>query len=194
METIVMERERMAIQLTRSDVRTKQQILVALRESLSAVEDWIESQRDAAFEQGPAGRWSMGQHLEHLTLSVQPFTLAMSLPRFVLSLALPKVARPGMSYAELAARYEGVLDAGGKASGRYVPPVVPVARKAASLAAHRAQRDKLLRQVAAFPEAEMDRLGAKHPLIGVLSLRELLFFTVHHHDHHLQTLQRDYGA
>jgi hypothetical protein len=30
-------------------------------------------------------------------------------------------------------------------------------------------------------------------LIGVLSLRELLFFTIHHHDHHLHTLQRDYA-
>lgn len=184
----------MADMRVRSEVQTKEQILVALRESLSAVEDWIESQPDAAFEQGPSGRWSMGQHLDHLTRSVQPFTLAMSLPRFVLKLALPKVARPGLSYAELAARYEGVLEAGGKASGRYVPPATPAARKTASLAAHRAQRDKLLRQVASFPEADMDRLGAKHPLIGVLSLRELLFFTIHHHDHHLHTLQRDYAA
>lgn len=184
----------MADMRVRSEVQTKEQILASLRESLSAVEDWIESQPDAAFEQGPSGRWSMGQHLDHLTRSVQPFTLALSLPRIILRLALPKVTRPGMSYTELAARYEGVLDAGGKASGRYVPPVVPAARKAASLAAHRAQRDKLLRQVASFPEGDMDRLGAKHPLIGVLSLRELLFFTVHHHDHHLHTLQRDYAA
>lgn len=177
----------------RQGVQSKQDIEKALRDSYGALANWIESQPDAKFTQGPDGRWSMGQHLEHLNRSIQPFTLALSLPGFLLGLALPKMNRPSMSYEQLAAKYEAALDAGGKSSGRYNPPAVPLSRKKKLLATHRALTDKLLRQINRLPEEELDRLGAKHPLIGVLSMRELFYFTAHHHDHHLHTLQRDYG-
>lgn len=184
----------MSVIPVREGVREKGEIVGALRESIGAVDGWIAGQPDGRFEVGPAGRWSMGQHLEHLVRSVQPLTLGMSMPKFVLGVALGTMKRPSMSYAELAAKYEGVLDAGGKASGRYEPPVVRVSRKGKLLAAHGAQAERLAVLVGKFSEGELDKYGANHPLIGMLSLRELLFFTVHHHDHHLHTLQRDYAG
>ena len=178
---------------TRSGIQTKPEIAAALRESMSAITAWTAAQPDAHFATGPVGRWSAGQHLAHLVSSVQPLTLGMGMPKFLLSFALVTMNRPSMSYLDLTTKYENALSAGGKASGRYVPPAVAASRKAALIRALNAQRDKVLRQLEKFTEADLDRFGGKHPLIGVLSLRELLFFTIHHHDHHLHTLQRDYA-
>jgi len=178
----------------RQGIASKAEIADALRASMTGLSDWIAAQPDAQFSKGPAGRWTAGQHLDHLIRSVQPLTLGMSMPKFVLGIALATMNRPSMGYGQLTAKYEGALDAGGKASGRYVPPAVNASRKAALLRAHRQQLNKLLGKLERFSEADLDHFGAKHPLIGILSLRELLMFTVHHHDHHLQTLQRDYAA
>lgn len=134
----------------------------------------------------------MGQHLAHLIRSVEPLNLGMMLPKWLIGIALGTSKRPSMTFDELTTRYERVLDGGGKASGRYVPPGVPASRKAALLARFRADGARLSRRVRSWSEADLDHYAAAHPLLGKLTLRELLFFTIHHIDHHLHTLQRDY--
>ncbi|MBI1318997.1 MAG: hypothetical protein GC168_08610 [Candidatus Hydrogenedens sp.] len=178
----------------REHLQSKAEIQAALRAAVGGVADWISAQPDAQFEYAPEGRWTMGQHLEHLVRSIKPLTSALRAPKFVLKLVLAKPRRKGMSYVEVRTRYEGVLDEGGKASGKFLPPPVTLSRKAELLKALRKEGDNLARQLDGWSEADLDAVGAKHPLIGLMSLRELLFFTVHHHDHHLNTLQRDYAG
>jgi hypothetical protein len=177
----------------REQVQTKAEIQAALRESLGAVTAWIEAQPEAAFSQGPAGRWTMGQHLDHLVRSVKPINLGLSMPKFVIGFALGTSSRPSMPYAALAGKYEGVLDGGGKAGGRFVPPAIAASRRGPLLGLHRRATARLISLLDGWSEADLDRYAAPHPLLGKLTLRELLYFTIHHHDHHLQTLQRDYA-
>ena len=177
----------------RTTINDKHSIQQGLREGMGAVADWVEAQPDAAFEQGPEGRWSTGQHLEHLVRSVQPIIMGMAMPRILLRMVFGTVSRSGMDYTTVMEAYEAVLDKGGKAGGRYIPPAIPAARKPQVLARHRRACEDLVARIDHWSDADLDRHGAKHPLMGQLSLREVLFFTIHHHDHHLETLRRDYG-
>lgn len=179
---------------TAREMQSKPEILQGLSQSLEGLAAWIEAQPQARFTQGPAGRWTMGQHLEHLIRSVQPLTQGLMAPKFLLGLLFGTGKHPSRSYAEVAAIYEKALDEGGKASGRYVPPAVPLEKRGKLLAQHRAETAKLVKLVDKFSEADLDKYGAKHPLIGWLTMRELLMFTIHHHDHHLETLKKDYAA
>lgn len=178
----------------RTGVQTKSEIILAIDQSFSALADWVAAQPDSAFAHGPAGRWNMGQHVKHLIRSVEPVNLGLMLPKWLLGLALGTSNRPSMSYDALTARYEAALDGGGKAMGRYIPPAISATQKAALLARYRAHGARLSRLVSGLSEADLDHYIAKHPLIGILTLRELLFFTIHHTDHHLHTLQRDYAG
>lgn len=179
--------------VVRDGVQSKAEIQATLAQSLGAVADWIEAQPEAAFDKGPAGRWTLGQQLDHLVRSIEPINLGLSMPKFVLGLVFGKANRPSIRYAELAAKYEGVLDGGGKASGRFLPPAVGLNRRQPLLGLHRRATKRLIAQVEGFTEAQLDLYIAPHPLLGKLTLRELLFFTIHHHDHHLHTLQSDYS-
>lgn len=178
----------------RKNIQTRDEIIAALKDAMEAVAAWAEAQSAERFAWGPQGRWSAGQHVEHLVRSVQPLNMGLRLPKFVIGLVFGRARRPSMGYAELAAKYEGTLDAGGKASGRYVPPAVPAARRAKVLAAHRRECQRLVAVLSRWGEEELDQYVAKHPLLGAMTLRELLFFTIHHHDHHFETLQRDYAG
>jgi hypothetical protein len=176
------------------DITSKADIIQGLRDSLGGLANWIELQPQARFTQGPEGRWTMGQHLDHLIRSVQPLTQGLRAPKLVLGLLFGTAKRPSHSYARVVADYEQALDDGGKASGKFVPPAVPLEKRNALLHKHRAETETLIKLVNKCSEADLDKYGATHPLIGWLTLRELLFFTIHHHDHHLETLKRDYAV
>ncbi len=134
----------------------------------------------------PAGKWSAGQHLSHLIKSVAPVNLAFWLPKFVLRLLFGTANRPSKTYEELIAKYQSKLSLGGKATGKFVPKVVTTSQQQQlALQLHR-QAAVLARRVAKCSEADLDRYILPHPLLGKLTLREMIYFTSYHAIHHNQ--------
>jgi hypothetical protein len=41
-----------------------------------------------------------------------------------------------------------------------------------------------------WPENDLDKYRLPHPLLGKLTLREMLFFTLYHNRHHMNNVQR----
>lgn len=173
-------------------INTRSEIENGLNESIGAVLDWTAQQPDDRFEFAPEGKWSTGQHLEHLVRSAQPINMVLRLPKIMIKWRFGKPDRPGGSFDELVALYQGALAKGGAASGRFVPPAIPVARKPELLQTYRNEKDRLVAGLAKWSEAKLDRYVVPHPLIGNLTIREILFFTVYHNRHHLNTLQTHY--
>ena len=89
-----------------------------------------------------------------------------------------------MRYADLRDHYVAAIHAGGQATGTYVPQVE------APPDAEQAKRDLLDKwyEVAAripkalqgWTEAQLDKYTLPHPLIGKITVREMLFFTLYH--------------
>lgn len=178
----------------RTGIQSKAEIQRTLGESTEAVAAWIEAQGRERFLWAPEGRWTLGQHLEHLVRSVKPLNLGLRLPKVLVGAFVGRSKRPSRAYADIVTKYEGVLDDGGKAGGKFVPPEVTLERREKLLAQHRAECARLVALLHGWSEADLDYYAAPHPLLGMLTLRELLFFTIHHHDHHLHTLQSDYAG
>ena len=176
----------------REGVQSKAEIVRALAGSSEALATWIAAQPPEHFIWGPEGRWTIGQHLEHLIRSVKPLTLGLRLPKFLVGTFVGRANRPSRPYADVVAKYESALDGGGKAMGKYIPPPVTLAQREKLLAQYRAEYGKLVELLGGWTEADLDYYAAPHPLIGMLTIRELLYFTTHHLDHHLHTLETLY--
>ncbi len=133
-------------------------------------------------------KWSAAQLLDHLIKSVSPVKSALSLPAFLLQLIFGKANRKSRSYEELVARYHEKLEAGGRASSRFVPPQKPDATDTQF-----AQLEKIVNSLAnkidSFSEGQLDQLIIPHPLLGKLTLREMLYFTIYHVQHHQRQLE-----
>jgi len=128
------------------------------------------------------GKWTPLQQLSHIEKSVAPVKLAFALPKFMLSLMFGKVRRPSVSYEELKANYKSKLDAGGKSTTRFLPDttcdrhkLLDVLNKHVGVLCQRMER---------FSESELDTFTLPHPLLGKITLREMLYFTIHHVQHH----------
>jgi DinB superfamily len=133
-------------------------------------------------------KWSAAQQLNHIILSVSPVKLAFSLPTFLLKLAFGNANRKSRSYDELIAKYHEKLKAGGRASGRFLPP--PKTDSVESLATKlKAVVHSLAAKIDSFSEEQLDRLILPHPLLGKLTFREMLYFTIYHVQHHHQQIK-----
>jgi DinB superfamily len=131
-------------------------------------------------------KWSAGQQLEHIFLAVQPVRLAFSLPLWLLRLVWGKANRKSRTYDELVARYQLKLQQGGRASGRFVPKPVMLIQRDRLLRKVKKEVDILVRKANKKSESDLDAYVLPHPLLGKLTLREMLYFTNYHVEHHHQ--------
>jgi hypothetical protein len=136
-------------------------------------------------------KWSPGQHADHILRSLSPVRGLFSLPKWMGKLAFKKANRPSKSYEKLVERYHQRLELGGRAFGRFLPKTVRVENKSALGNKIEKTVKKLCRSVNKYSEDDLDKLILPHPLLGKVTLREMLFFTIYHVDHHHRIAIRD---
>ena len=148
----------------------------------SSFTGFISTLSDILVNHSMPGKWTPIQQLSHIEKSVSPVKLAFSLPKFLLSLIFGKANRPSLSYDELVAKYKGKLAAGGKSTTRFLPDSTCDRKElGASLDRHvQALNNKIDR----FTEEELDKFILPHPLLGKVTLREMIYFTIYHVEHH----------
>jgi len=135
-------------------------------------------------------KWTAGQQLEHIYLSVKPVGLAFRLPMFLLKLIWGKSNREGRSYDELIARYHAKLANGSKATGPFVPKKVDLPKGQKLKAGLTNEVLNLCAAIEKRSEEELDQYILPHPILGKLTLREMLYFTIYHVKHHEKLIEK----
>ena len=137
--------------------------------------------------------WSPAENVRHLVKSIRPVTKALKMPRLVLRVMFGKPKRASVAYDALVERYQGLLAAGGKA-GRFAPSPreeQDLEGRRAEILAQRAEANRALREaILRWPDAALDRNQLPHPLLGNLTVREMLYFTLYHQLHHMNVVER----
>ncbi len=82
------------------------------------------------FEFAWTDKWSAGQQLKHIVLSVRPLAQGFILPRFALKTVFGKANRPSKTFDQLVQRYNEKLQLGGRASGAFLPKPIHFDQKA----------------------------------------------------------------
>jgi hypothetical protein len=141
----------------------------------------LEELSDEEFLTPQGAHWSPAGHVRHLAKSVRAVARGMALPAVVL---LPfGLARGGSrTFEEVRRAYGETLAAGGQA-GRFAPGPTHEER-GAIVSGWRSANRQLSGALADWSEKALDRYRLPHPLLGKLTVREMLFFTVHHNAHH----------
>lgn len=171
---------------------TRQEIQPLLDEKYRAFLNYLRKMPALQAYMSAPGKWSPAQQAEHLVRSVRPVALAFGLPKFILSLLFGKANRPSRSFDELVARYQARLAAGGRASKPFIPGVPGNLPRVYSRLEKTVGR--LSNRIGRFSETELDTLLLPHPLMGKLTLREMLYFTAYHADHHRRLIESTHPA
>lgn len=129
-------------------------------------------------------KWSAGQQLDHLVRSTKPLILAARLPCFIVQLIFGKANRPSKSYEELIELYLQKIQEGAKATGNFIPPPIGFDKKEKLIKELNSIVSKINKGLNQFSEEELDECILPHPLLGKITFREMIYFTIYHVDHH----------
>lgn len=181
-----------------ADPHSALEIAAALR---AAHEESVEYWRafDTPAFLAPIGTaWSPADNVRHLTKSVRAVSRGLRLPPWLLWLAFRGGRGTSRTYSEVRETYRARL-AKGATAGRFAPAPRPpaddaVAERAHVMTSHAHAVDELVGLVGRWPEAALDRRRLPHPLLGLLSVREMLLFTVYHSRHHVDVVRRRMAA
>ncbi len=165
-------------------------LIRSLNRVQAVVHDFYAALAPAEFVAALADAWSPAQNLDHLIKSAKPVVTALRLPKFMLRRMFGTAQQSSRTYAEIQAIYVAALARGGQASGRFVADSVPDATDAAAYQQHVLRTwdktlTRLVRQVQRWSEHDLDQYVLPHPLLGKLTVREILFFTVYHSQRHI---------
>ena len=170
-------------------IHTKEEIKKNLEQNFNLFIDFIDKQDKNTFEHMPQGKWSAGQNLDHLIKSTRPVNWGLNIPKFLYPWLFGKINRVPRTYDELQKRYKEKLAAGGTAPNPFIPPVILFEQKTTKIKQFRKELNRLCKKVDSLSDKQLDNLLLPHPLLGKLTIREMLFFTIYHTEHHLNILK-----
>ena len=166
---------------------TKPEILAALESNAATITELFAAVPDARLLAGDCDHWSPAHHLVHLTRT------SLAIQRGVRSGSLPAhTTARSRTYAEVRDAAAGTLTAAPKERmlemGRVVV-VEPDSRREDLVSAFVAASAELRSAADGCDEQALDRHAMKHPLLGELTVREMLFFCVFHERHHAKSVR-----
>jgi len=155
---------------------------------------FFESQDSELWETGPSGKWTTGQHALHLLQSIVPLNKALSLPKFILKYKFGKSNRETRNYETVIANYNNKLKAAkgltfGPSKNMKVPKVKD---KKYLINRLKIQNKKLQHKLLKWSDNDLDNFILPHPLMGKMTIREIIMWTSFHVEQHTKTLQNNY--
>jgi hypothetical protein len=178
--------------------RTGTDLANALGALLASGTAYLATLPDTVFFAPQGDAWSPAEHVRHLQGSSAPLVLALRIPRWMLGLRFGKHRGDSRSFAEMREIYRTRL-AQGAGAGRFTPvteppPANPAARRAEIMTMWTAATVDLQNAVGRWPDTALDRQRLPHPILGLLTVREMLAFTVYHTAHHLRRIAERAGG
>lgn len=173
-------------------VQNKTEIIQEIDQRFDHLFQWLDQQAPERFTQGPEGKWTTGQHITHLIKSTKPLNQALRLPKFQLKAMFGKPNRPVRTYDEVVNRYLERLAQVEAPTADFVEKESKATDKAALIAELDKEKEKLKKAIAKWDEEKLDKFLLPHPLLGKMIIREVLFFTIYHTEHHTKNLEENY--
>jgi len=157
----------------------------ALTQAFSEVEALFPLVDDAKINFKPTEKWSFGEEMVHLTMSTNGTGMLLSSPEERL---MPS-DHPSRSYDEIVKEYREKL-ALNQTIGQSIADKEPKQYTVAALQENFvAAAQAALQAIPRWDEKKADEwMVWKHPLLGKMTAREMVYFTVYHTRHHLATL------
>ena len=172
---------------------TKEEITEALIAEFTAVHNFFATIQQENFFIAPEDVWSAADNLVHLIKSCKPVAQGLGLPKMALKLRFGTAKHASKTFSEVRNQYVNVALAGGAvAGGPYLPEVAEktAVERERILNKWQSIGEELTSAVAKWSEKDLEKYQVKHPLLGDMRVREILFFTLYHNMHHVNDTQR----
>jgi uncharacterized damage-inducible protein DinB len=171
------------------EIMTKTELIHTLKDSNQRVITWFTDIPTERFFTRQGEGWSASDNVDHLVKAHKPIAKALKLPKITLRAMFGKPDKASLSYEELCEIYRDEIAKGAQAAGRYLPnqenPDVNAETKKRDLLDQFSKAStELVSVVEKWEDKELDEYLLPHPILGKLTIREIVFFTIYHNLRH----------
>lgn len=176
----------------------KDALLKAFEDTHSDLTTYFSSLTTEDFLRKTPERWSAAENLIHLIKSVKAVYVGMRLPKILMGLKFGKSERNSRMYPQIRETYLNRLAEGAVT----VPKFRPDGRQETSDPGQFKEQilkkwdeacGQLLRKLNRWKEKDLDVYILPNPILGHLTIRETIMFTIYHNIHHLTNVQNFLG-
>lgn len=173
----------------------KDALITAFEDTHSEIMTYFTSLPVDVFFKKPPGKWSPSENLEHLIKSIKAVTIGMRLPKTFIGLKFGKSERNSRIYPQIREVYLNRLVEGAKSPGKLQPedrqqPSDLEVSKQQILKKWNDSHRKFIGRLSRWKEKDLDRYILPHPILGNLTIREMVMFTIYHNVHHLTNVEK----
>ena len=120
---------------------------------------------------------------------------ALSFPKFILKYKFGKANRPSRSYEKIAKNYEEQLVLHHEKARVFNSKLglTTVDERDRHTTRLQIQNKKLQYKISKWKEQDLDSYLLPHPLLGKMTIREIVMWTAYHTEHHTKTLAQHYS-
>jgi uncharacterized damage-inducible protein DinB len=172
-----------------TEIAMEDDLIGILEDSNRRVREWFTAIPATDFFTRQEETWSASDNIDHLIRAHKPIAIALKLPKITLRAMFGKPDKASISYEELCQNYRGEIARGAQASGRYLPKQDDPGSNAETkkmelLDQFSIASTELVLAAKKWNENDLDQYLLPHPILGKLTLREMLFFTIYHNLRH----------
>jgi hypothetical protein len=173
----------------------KGEIADLLEEKHKDLFEWLENQSKDIWGKGPDKKWTTGQQIQHLVDSLQVLNNALSYPRFFLKYKFGTCNRKTRDYKAVVENYQKkLIENKDRVRAFNLNLKTPSLKERDRLLTRlQIQSKKLQYKTKKISEKNLDTLVIPHPLMGKMTIREIIMWTAHHTEHHTESLKMTYG-
>jgi hypothetical protein len=172
--------------------KSKHEILTELSGSFNSLISVSSAVDDTVYNVSKNNKWTPAENIAHLVNATKMTSLVFVLPKFIPVLLYGKPARTSHGFSKIVNNYQKKLEGGAVASGLYVPKKTNY-QKAELNEKLKREGDKLVAALdKKWQDEQLDHYQISHPILGLLTVRELAYFTIYHNGHHLETIKKNY--
>lgn len=139
------------------------------------------------------GKWSNGQHLDHVRKTTRALNKGLSFPKLALWWKFGKKKTAEMNYEQVKAKYYKKLGGGVKAPRSVQPDAITLTDRDRVMNWLKEEQTTLKKNLSSFSEKQLGQYQLPHPALGKFSIREMIYWCTMHTEHHLKLMIRDNG-
>ncbi len=168
----------------------KKNIIEKLIEKQTLFNTFLNKLTPEEFTKSQLNKWSAGQQLSHIVLCIVAILQVFSMEKPIIEQRFGRANTVGRTYNDLKIAYLLQLSVGGKAPERFLPETISFEQKMGLIVKLSVITKELCVKIELFSENELDELCIAHPLLGNLSMREMLYNTIYHIEHHHELVRK----
>lgn len=136
------------------------------------------------------GKWSVGQNVQHIAIGLSRLNSYLALPKAIIETNFGLSGRDSKSNETMTKVFGNAFENGVKSTDSFLPDEHLQTRMEELISQGKELLEITISNIQNWSEEELEKYNCPHPFLGKITVREILYFTIYHVQHHHETIKK----